>query len=124
MRRPPIVSYTMYALEATEYAKEQGAFDPFHKELYRTYWEDGKDLGDLEVIGDVAGTCGLDRRELLDRLESGHYQGQVMSEFHNATDLGIRGIPAFLIDRYLLTGARPYETFQAVMEKVLTEGTA
>ena len=44
------ISYTMYALEATEYAGEQRQFDPFHRGLYQAYWEKGSDLGDLEVI--------------------------------------------------------------------------
>ncbi len=35
MRRPPIVAYSMYALEATEYAKDQGLFDPCHRGMYK-----------------------------------------------------------------------------------------
>ena len=33
MRRSSLTPYTMYALEATEYAKEQGQFDPVPKRL-------------------------------------------------------------------------------------------
>jgi len=78
MRRPPIVSYTMYALQATEYAQEQGAFEPFHRGVYKAYWEHGKDLGDLDVIGEVSVEYGLDWSELGDRLRSGHYEETVM----------------------------------------------
>jgi predicted DsbA family dithiol-disulfide isomerase len=123
MRRPPVTSYTMHALEATEYAKEQGAFDPFHKQLYRAYWEDGRDLGDLDVIKDAADATGLEWPELRDRLESRHYQESVTDQYQEAMGLGINGIPAFLIGNVLFTGARPYEVFKAVMGKVL-EGEA
>ena len=124
MRRPPLISYTMYALEATEYAKEHGQFFPFHDGLYKAYWENGKDLGDLAVIEEVASQCGLDRAELHHRLESRHYEEAVMGDFQEATSLGVHGIPAFLIGKYLFTGARPYKDFQAVVERVLTDGDA
>ena len=73
------------------------------------------------MIGEVAEVCGLDADQLRDRLESRHYESVVMSEFQEATDLGINGIPAFLIGGYLFTGARPYEDFQAVVERVLED---
>ena len=121
MRRPDVISYSGYALEATEYAKEQGAFDQFHLQLYRDYWENGRDLGDLEVIGEAAEACALDWPELRDRLESDYYQERVESQYREAMQLGITGIPAFLIEGFLFTGARPYEVFKAVMGKVLKD---
>ncbi len=124
MRRPPLVSYTVYALEATEYAKEQGQFFPFHDALYKAYWADGRDLGDLAVIEDVADRCDLNTSDLRQRLASRHYQETVMRDFQEATNMGVRGIPAFLIGKYLFTGARPYQDFQAVVERVLAENGA
>ena len=121
MRPPPVIPNTMYALEATEYAKESGRFLEFHRRLYEVYWKDGRDLGDPAVIGEVAETCGLDAGQLRHRLESRHYESAVTSEFQEATDLGINGIPAFLIGGYLFTGARPYEDFRAVVERVLED---
>ena len=119
MRRPPLTSYTMFALEATEYAKEYGQEDPFHRGLYRAFWEDGLDLGDLDVIKGVTDHCGLDWPELKQRLESRHYEESVTNQFQEAVSMGVRGIPAFLIGNIMFTGARPYEVFQAVMGKVL-----
>ena len=40
----------MYALEATEFAQQNGKFLEFHHAAYEAYWTDRKDLGDLEVI--------------------------------------------------------------------------
>ena len=121
MRRPPVTSYTMYALEATEYAKEQGLWDPYHRGLYRAFWEHGQDLDDMDVLQGVAEECGLDWPEMKRRLESRYYEESVTTQFQEAVQLGIRGIPAFLIDNILFTGARPYEVFQGVMGKVLAK---
>ena len=122
MRRPSMVPYTLHALEATEYAQERGQFDAFHLGAYKAYWEDGKDLGDLHVIEEIAQKCELDWPELAQRLESGYYRKTVHTQFEQAVQLGIRGIPAFLIGNQLFTGAQPYEMFKLAMARA-TEST-
>ena len=117
MRRSPWTPYTMYALEATEYAQEQGQFYSFHLAAYKAFWEDRKDLGDKEVLLKLALECGLDRDELSQRLESGHYRDTVLAQYRQAIDLNIRGVPAFLIGNQLFTGAQPYEIFKLAMAR-------
>jgi predicted DsbA family dithiol-disulfide isomerase len=117
MRRAPITPNSMYSLEATEYAQEQGEYEEFHHALYKTYWEDRKNLGDLAVIQEVAEQTGLNWSELSQRLESGHYRDSVMSQFQEAMGLGIRGVPAFLIGNQMFTGAQPYEVFKMAMAR-------
>lgn len=118
MRRFPLTPYTQYALEASEYAKEYGQFDSVHRALYRAYWEDGHDLGDFAVLERVAGDCGLDWPELRDRLESRYYETEIANQFQEGLNLGINGIPGFLMGNILFTGARPYSVFRAVMGKL------
>ena len=121
MQRPAIVSYTKLALEATEYAKEHGRFFVFHEALYRAYWEDGKDLGSLDVLEEAARSSDLDHQELRGLLDSRQYEESVTRDFQEAIGLGVQGIPAFLMGKYFFTGARPYEDFRAVADRVLTE---
>ncbi|MDP6073175.1 MAG: DsbA family protein, partial [SAR202 cluster bacterium] len=106
MRRAPVTPYTMYALEATEFAKEQGKFDEFHLGMYKALWEDSKDLGDFDVIRGVAEECDLDWKDLHECLESRHYEETVMGQFQEAVNYGITGIPGFIIGNVLFTGAR------------------
>ena len=117
MRRSPITPNSMYSLEATEYALEQGAYEEFHHALYKAYWEDQKNLGDLDVIQEVAERSGLNWAEMSQRLESGYYRDRVMSQFQEAMDLGIRGVPAFLIGNQMFTGAQPYDVFKLAMAR-------
>ena len=117
MRRSDVTPYTMYALEATEYAQQQGEFDAFHHATYEAYWAESKDLGDLEVIKEITLKCGLDWKELSERLESGYYRETVLAQHRQAVDLGIRAVPAFLISNLLFTGAQPYEIFQLAMAR-------
>ena len=117
MRRSPITPNSMYSLEATEYALEQGAYEEFHHALYKAYWEDQQNLGDLDVIQEVAERSGLNWAEMSQRLESGYYRDRVMSQFQEAMDLGIRGVPAFLIGNQMFTGAQPYDVFKLAMAR-------
>ena len=119
MRRASLTPYTMYALEATEYAQQQGQFSTFHHNMNKALWEDGKNLGDLSVIQEIAEGCDLNWPELSQRLETGYYRPTVQQQFHQAQDLGIHGIPAFLVDNLLFTGAQPYPVFKTVVERAL-----
>lgn len=117
MHRSALVPNTMYALEATEYAQEQGQFDAFHRAAYRAYWEHGKDLGDLAVIRELAEGCGLNWPQLEERLNSGYYRRAVLQQYQQAIDIGIQGVPAFLMGNVLFTGAQPYQIFQLAMKQ-------
>ena len=121
MRRSTMSPYTMYALEATEYAQQQGQFDAFHLATYKAYWEDLKDIGDIAVIQELALGCGLDWPELAGRLDSGYYRDTVLGQYQQAMNLGIRGIPAFLIGNQLFTGAQPYDTFKLAIARAREE---
>ena len=121
MKPPLLTPNTMYSLEATEYAQQQGKFLEFHKAAYRAFWEDRQDLGDLTVLGEVASSVGLDSTELITRLESKEYSSTVMGQYQEALQYGIRGIPTFLVGNLMFTGAHPYDVFKSAMERVLAD---
>lgn len=119
MRPPPKTPNTLYALEATEYAQQQGKFLEFHRAAYRALWEDGRDLGDLAVIEEIGDEVSLDSGELIKSLEGQQYSTTVMEQYQEALKHGINGIPTFLVGNLLFTGAHPYNIFQAAMQRVL-----
>ncbi|MBI4497633.1 MAG: DsbA family protein [Chloroflexi bacterium] len=125
MRRAPKTSYTRPALEATEYAKQHGRLDAFHKLLLKAYWEDGQDLEDRAVLRAAAEAVGLDPEDLERHLNAGTYGDAVEEQMDEAQQLGITGIPAFIVgEKYLFMGAQPYEFFKMVVERAIQEQTA
>ena len=122
MRPPKVTPNTMYALEATEYAQQQGKFMEFHWAANRAFWEDGKDLGDLEVLGEIAEGVSLDSKDMIRHLEDKHYTSTVMGQYQEALQHGIQGIPTFLVGNLLFTGAQPYNIFKSAMDRVLDKG--
>lgn len=118
MRRQPLTPTTRPALEAAAYAKGSGKFDEYHKAMFRAFWEDGKNIGDLDVVRAILESCGLDWDEFGSAANRPRFTQQVDIELGESRSYGIKGIPAFILDRYLLMGAQPYEVFQQAMEQI------
>ena len=121
MRRQQITPYCRPSMEAAEYAKDMGKFDAYHKATFKAFWEESRNIGDPEVLRDVYKTCGLDWEEFSHPEHQGLYAQRVEEQLAEARMYGITGIPSFIIDRYLLVGAQPYQVFQQVMAHIQKE---
>ena len=107
------------ALQAAEFAREQGRFDAVHLELLKAYWDEGRDISDRAVLREVAARAGVDVAGMDAALEADRFGNYLDARRHEAEELGINGIPAHVIaDRYLVMGAQPYDLFERVMAKV------
>ena len=81
--------------------------------LFRAYFEEGRDIGDLTVVSDVARDAGMDRDEVHAYLETDADLDRVRAEDAFARELGIQGVPCFIIERsVVLSGAQPADVFQ------------
>jgi predicted DsbA family dithiol-disulfide isomerase len=107
------------ALQAAEFAREQGRFDAMHHELLKAYWDEGKDVSDLAVLREVAARAGVDVAGMEAAVAANRFGDYLDARRAEAEELGINGIPAHVIaDRYLVMGAQPYDLFERVMAKV------
>jgi predicted DsbA family dithiol-disulfide isomerase len=107
------------ALQAAEFAREQGRFDAMHHELLKAYWDEGKDISGIAILGDVAAKAGLDVAGMESAIAADRFGDYLDARRAEAEELGINGIPAHVIaDRYLVMGAQPYDLFERVMAKV------
>ncbi len=112
MKRPTFIACSRPALESAEYAKEQGKFDEFHLAVFKAYWEDNRNIGLRDVLRDIAGSCGLDADELERCLDERIYADRIDVQNLEARELGINGVPAYVIRGRIIEGAQPYEVFQ------------
>jgi predicted DsbA family dithiol-disulfide isomerase len=86
--------------------------------LQRAYFNEGKNVADLETLADVAAGAGLDREETLRRLRSDEGVVETAAAIADAMRLGVSGAPFFVFDnRYALSGAQPPETILAAMRQ-------
>ncbi len=113
LKLPPVQPRSRCA-EAAECAREHGRFDAMHAAIFRAFFEEGRDMGQKEVLLDLGESCGLERDVLERALTSGQYRQQVLKDEALAGELG-SGVPAMLLrkdDEPLeaarhLTGAQP-----------------
>jgi predicted DsbA family dithiol-disulfide isomerase len=107
------------ALQAAEFAREQGRFDTMHHELLKAYWDEGRNVSDSSVLRDVAARAGVDVAGMESAIKENRFGDYLDARRAEAEALGINGIPAHVIaDRYLVMGAQPYDLFERVMAKV------
>jgi predicted DsbA family dithiol-disulfide isomerase len=107
------------ALQAAEFAREQGRFEPMHLELMKAYWIEGRDLSDIDVLREVAARARVDVAGMEAAVKENRFGDYLDARRAEAEELGINGIPAHVIaDRYLVMGAQPYDLFERVMAKV------
>jgi len=114
MRRAPLTPNTRLSFEASEFAKDKGLFEPFHKACYKSFWEDGVNLGEISVLQQIGEQVGLDAQEMKERLDTSRYTAQAQAQYDEALSIGVNGIPSFIIGKYFFSGAQPYELFKRV----------
>ncbi|MEL7433055.1 MAG: DsbA family oxidoreductase [Chloroflexota bacterium] len=86
--------------------------------LYAAYFEHGQNVGDVDVLADIAETCGYDRTAMYTRLMSDENKDIVQKSMQRARQIGITGVPFFVMnERLAFSGAQPAETILRVMQQ-------
>ncbi|HEX3862377.1 MAG TPA: DsbA family oxidoreductase [Stellaceae bacterium] len=86
--------------------------EPVVEALYRGYFVDGIDIGNLDALAAIAAACGLDRRLTRTMLAGDAGVTEVLAEEHRARRTGIEAVPCFIIEGdYALAGAQDAEMF-------------
>ena len=119
MKRPPLVPNTRKAHEATEFAKEQGKVWEIHRALFHAYFEEERNLGDTDVICDVAAAIGLDADELRRAIDDRRYADDVEQQLAWARAAGITGVPTVIFaEKFAVVGAQEYAVVRDVASRV------
>ena len=116
MRRAP---NTIQSHRLIAFAGAAGQQDSVVESLFKGYFTEGQDIGDIEVLADLAADGGMDRQAVLDYLASPEGLEEARREDAMARETGISGVPAFILERkYLISGAQGLEVFHQAFEMV------
>ena len=85
-------------------AEEKGLLRPYIVEVMRAEWARGQDIGQLEVLQQVADQIGLSRDALSLALKDPDYQQQLQHNAEEASSLGVIGVPTFVIEDQIFWG--------------------
>ena len=108
------------AQELASWADSQSGFEAIHTRLYRSYFADGQNIGDPDVLVEVAVSVGLPAREARNVIEQGLFKEAVDQDWQKARRYGVTGVPTFVSGRQGAVGAQPYD----VLEKLLIQAGA
>jgi len=69
------------------------------EQLFRAYFEESRNIADIEVLRDVADTAGLQRKELEQYFEAAKEEAsEVDDEAQAVRDSGIKGVPHIVFE--------------------------
>ena len=90
--------------------------------LFEAYFQDRRDVSDVDVLCDVAEAQGMDRAVAMAWINDTALTETVRGELAHWTDQNITGVPAVIFDqKYMVSGAQSAETFADVITKVLAK---
>lgn len=113
---------TRLAHEATEYARQYGKANEFHKIMFHKVYAEGQNPSEWSVIRSVAEEVGLDANDMQHVVENGQYTKDVAGQVQQAYQIGVSGVPTYVInDRYAIVGAQPYEVFKNALTQILSQ---
>ena len=118
----PRVPNTLRSHRVIRWAGEAGVQDAVVNILFDRYFLEQGDIGDPEVLAEAAAAAGMDGDEVRLRLAHGDDAEIVASEDQYARQLGISGVPTFIIDqKYAVQGAQEPQALLQVFDKVAAE---
>jgi predicted DsbA family dithiol-disulfide isomerase len=113
---------TVLGHQAIHYAKAHGKQAQLKERLMKAYFEEGRHVGRIPELADLAAEIGLDRDDVVRSLTADEYLDAVRADVVLAGELGIRGVPFFVLDgKYGISGAQESATFAQALAQVAAE---
>lgn len=104
------------ALEAAEFAAEHGDTDRFHRRVFKAYFEELADIGDIDLLVRLGEECSLPAEALREALTTGRYRAGVDEQIAWAQQIGVTAVPTFVLDGKLaIVGAQEASVFDEVL---------
>jgi len=113
---------TLKAHELLHLAKASGRQEEMKERLLRGYFVEGRHVGHVDDLADLAADVGLDRETVRRALRAGTYRDAVEADIAQAHAYGIRGVPFYVIDgRYGVSGAQDPDLFAQALRRAADE---
>ncbi len=88
-----------------------------HDALYRAYFVEARNIGDTEVLLDVAGRAGLSVGEAHRVVEERAFSDAVDADWERSRRVGVTGVPTYVAGGFGVVGAQPYETLERLVRE-------
>jgi predicted DsbA family dithiol-disulfide isomerase len=103
-------------------AATRGVADAMKERLMAAYFTEGAPIGELPTLVQLATEVGLDAGEVEAALAGDDFADEVRADEQRAGQLGISGVPFFVIDQaYGVSGAQPSEVLAGALQQAWDE---
>ena len=111
------------ALLLSEASKQCGAdvFYKLHEKLFYAYFVDGKNIGDRNILNEIATSCDINKKLIESAWTDEKYQQRLLDNFNSARKFNIQSVPSFIFGDRVLTGVVAESTFRDAAEKAVNE---
>jgi predicted DsbA family dithiol-disulfide isomerase len=103
------------AQELGAWATTQVDGEGIHEALFHAYFVAGKNIGNIDILADVAEAAGLSSAEARQVLVSRGFKDTVDADWQRARRLGVTGVPTFVAQGRGVVGAQPYEILERLV---------
>ena len=109
------------AQELGTWADTQEGGDALHEKIYQAYFVDNKNVGDVDVLVELAESVGLDGAEARKVVEERTFEEAVDADWDKARQMGVTGVPTYIAGGAGVVGAQPYEALEQLVEQAGAE---
>jgi predicted DsbA family dithiol-disulfide isomerase len=103
------------AQELGKWAEQMKRGDAFHDAVFKAYFADGRNIGDINTLADIALSVGLSGDEARSVLKDGAFRAAVDADWTRAYVSRVTAVPTFWMDGQSLVGAQPYNALANFM---------
>ena len=109
------------AQELGKWADTHENGDLLHDALYRAYFVDTKNIGDIEILVELADANGFNGDVVRKILLDGQFSSAVDDDWAKSRSSGVTGVPTFVAGGYGVVGAQPYEALEQLVKEAGAE---
>ena len=90
--------------------------------LFHAYFVETRDIGDHDVLADIADAIGLDAAVIRRLLGSDADRDDIAQRDAHSREMGVTGVPTFIVDQsHAVPGAQPTELWEKVIDEMTGE---
>jgi predicted DsbA family dithiol-disulfide isomerase len=104
------------AQELGKWADTQPNGARIHDALFRAYFVDGKNIGQIDTLVEIAEAVGLSGTAARHVLTSRQFESAIDADWERSRAFGITGVPTFVANGRGVVGAQPYEVLERLVQ--------
>ncbi len=119
MQRTP---NTLDAHRLIHWAGIEGKQNAVVDALFDAYFVQARDIGDPEVLSDIADSAGMDAAVVLKLLKSDADREDIRKRDTHSREMGVNSVPTYIVaNQHAVPGAQPPEMWEKVIGEIMSQ---